>query len=54
MEPASLDVTITGYTGSNLEGRLHVEAKPLGGKDSQKRVYYSRDDHRWDPTARSR
>ncbi len=45
LEPASLDVTITGYAGTNLEGRLRVEAKPLSAKESQKRVYYSRDDH---------
>ena len=45
LEPASLDVTITGYAGTNLEGRLRVEAKPLSTKESQKRVYYSRGDH---------
>ena len=52
LEPASLDVTITGYAGSNLEGRLRIEAKPLSRKESQKRVYYSSRSTPWDPTAR--
>jgi hypothetical protein len=44
-EPASLDVTVTGYAGSGLEGRLRVDVRPLtGGKEHQSRVYYSREE----------
>jgi hypothetical protein len=46
-EPASLDVTVTGYAGSNVEGRLKIDAKPImAGRERHSRVYYSssRDD----------
>ena len=45
LEPASLDVTITGYAGSNVKGRLRIDAKALSAKDSQKRIYYSSEEH---------
>jgi hypothetical protein len=44
-EPASLDVTVTGYAGSGLEGRLRVDARPMSaGKDVQARYHYGSDD----------
>jgi hypothetical protein len=45
LEPASLEVTVPGYAGSGLEGRLKVDARQLtGGKEPQHRIYYSRDE----------
>jgi hypothetical protein len=51
-EPSSLEVTITGYAGSGLEGRLGVDVKSLSGKESQRRYYYSREDNQIGPDGR--
>jgi hypothetical protein len=51
-ETASLEVTINGYAGSGLEGRLGIDVRSLAGKESARRYYYGREDQQIGPDGR--